>query len=187
MFEYWHDFKKGSPTRVLANKFFSYLGYWTPKVGFDPKNMSRKGSPTEVLKKKNVFLTFFSKFFPNLFHNFYSNFFSTFFHQFFANLFLQLLWQLFYKLFHNFFHNFLHYFSNMYNILGISLGWRLNAFLRPDFTFLVVSRVFTVRFGSDFVATFRGGSPLGGGHVSEPPQMGLGVKITECKPYLAIL
>ena len=26
-----------------------------------------------------------------------------------------------------------------------------------------------------------GGSPLGGGHVSEPPKMGFGVKITDCE------
>jgi len=75
---------KGSPTRVLAQKIifvswlvdpengfwsqkgvthlstsqkklFPYLGWLTPKLGFDPKNGSQEGLPSRVLAKKNYF------------------------------------------------------------------------------------------------------------------------------------
>jgi len=46
-------------------KFFSYLGWLTPKLGFDPKNGSRKGSPTRCTKHSNLasplICTIFSK------------------------------------------------------------------------------------------------------------------------------
>ena len=128
---------------------------------------------------KFFFTTFFTTF-SQLFYKLFSQLFSQLFHNFFSNFFSNFFDNYFYKLFHYFLHNFLHFFSNMYKILDISLGWRLKAFLRPDLTFLVVSRVFTVRFGSDFVWTFRG-VPARGGMSPNPLKWRLGVKITDCE------